>query len=291
MANGPVGTGTVSRLVLSTGGAGTVAHNEARGIDDFAESISDRKGSRTQQIAMSKPRKQKTTTKTVKGDQTKALILETALEMFRERGYEETTMRAIAEKAGVSLGNAYYYFGSKEHLIQAFYRRLHEEQLAVSEPALENENSLKARLLTVMRLKIDIMNPYHQFAGVLFKTAAHPQSPLNPFSDESDPVREASIQLFNKVLEGATARIPKDLRAELPYLLWVYHMGIVLFWIHDPSPKHRRTYRLIDHTVDLLDKLIHLASNPFMRPLRKQALRLIFEIREALPDEPESEEA
>jgi hypothetical protein len=41
---------------------------------------------------------------------------------------------------------------------------------------------------------------------------------------------------------------------------------------------------LIEHTVDLLDKLIHLASNPFMRPLRKQALRLVAEIREALPD-------
>jgi AcrR family transcriptional regulator len=232
-------------------------------------------------------RKKKDATKTGKGDQTKALILETALEIFRERGYEETTMRAIAQKAGVSLGNAYYYFRSKEYLIQAFYQRLHDDHLGVAEPALANDQTLKARLLTVMRLKIDNLNPYHQFAGVLFKTAAHPDSPLNPFSDESDPVREQSIQLFDKVLEGSKARIPKDLRAELPYLLWVYHMGIVLFWIHDGSPKHRRTYRLIDHTVDLLDKLIHLASNPFMRPLRKQALRLVEEIREALPDETE----
>jgi AcrR family transcriptional regulator len=232
--------------------------------------------------------RKKKTAKTLKGDQTKALILETALEIFRERGYEETTMRAIAEKAGVSLGNAYYYFRSKEYLIQAFYQRLHDEHLAAALPALEKADTLKARLLTVMRLRIDIMKPYHQFAGVLFKTAAHPESPLNPFSDESDPVREASIELFAKVIEGTKARIPKDLRAELPYLLWIYHMGIVLFWIHDPSPNHRRTYRLIDHTVDLLDKLIHLASNPFMRPLRKQALRLVDEIREALPEESET---
>ena len=233
--------------------------------------------------------RKKKTTKTVKGDQTKALILETALEMFRERGYEETTMRAIAQKAGVSLGNAYYYFRSKEYLIQAFYQRIHDDHLAVSEVALEQGHTLKARLLTVMRLKIDTLKPYHQFAGVLFKTAAHPKSPLNPFSDESDPVRQASIQLFDKVVEGTTARIPKDLRAELPYLLWVYHMGIVLFWIHDPSPKHQRTYRLINHTVDLLDKLIHLASNPFMRPLRKQALKLVDELRDAaesLDDDP-----
>jgi AcrR family transcriptional regulator len=233
--------------------------------------------------------RKKKTDKISKGDQTKALILETALEMFRERGYDETTMRAIAQKAGVSLGNAYYYFRSKEYLIQAFYQRLHESHLAAALPALENDKTLKARLLTVMRTKIETMKPYHQFAGVLFKTAGNPQSPLNPFADETDPVRDQGIQLFATVLEGTKARIPNDLRAELPYLLWVYSMGVVLFWIHDQSPKHRRTYRLIDHTVDLLDKLIHLASNPFMRPLRKQALRLVEEIREALPDGDESE--
>ncbi|MCA1579719.1 MAG: TetR family transcriptional regulator [Acidobacteria bacterium] len=234
--------------------------------------------------------RKKKATKTLKGDQTKALILETALEIFRERGYEETTMRAIAEKAGVALGNTYYYFRSKEYLIQAFYQRLHDEHLAASLPALEKKETLKARLQAVMRLRIDVMKPYHQFAGVLFKTAAHPQSPLNPFSDESDPVRDQSIALFAKVVEGTKARIPKDLQAELPYLLWLYQMGVVLFWIHDPSPNHRRTYRLIDHTVDLLDKLIHLASNPFMRPLRKQALRLVAEIREALPDDEDEEQ-
>lgn len=228
-------------------------------------------------------------TKTVKGDQTKTLILETALEMFQERGYNETTMRAVAQKAGVSLGNAYYYFHSKEHLIQAFYQRMHDSHLAAALPALESEKTLKARLLTMMRTKMETMEPYHQFAGVLFKTAANPDSPLNPFSDETDPVRDASIQLFAKVLDGEKIRIPTDLRAELPYLLWVYSMGVVLFWIHDRSPKHRRTFRLVDHTVDLLDKLIHLASNPFMRPLRKQALRLVQEIKESLPDGDENE--
>jgi AcrR family transcriptional regulator len=38
-------------------------------------------------------------------------------------------MRAIAERAGVSTGNAYYYFGSKEELIQEFYLRNHARHL------------------------------------------------------------------------------------------------------------------------------------------------------------------
>jgi len=226
---------------------------------------------------------------TNKGGQTKALILETALEMFRERGYEQTTMRAIAQKAGVSLGNAYYYFHSKELLIQAFYHRTHEEHLSASMPMLEKEVTLKARLLAVMRLKVATLEPYHEFAGVLFKTAAHPESSLNPFAADSDPVRRASIQLFEDAIEGSNARIPKDLRAELPYLLWLYHMGIILFWIHDSSRKRARTYRLIDHTVDLVDRLVSLASNPLMRPLRKKALSLIDEVREGIPDDLEND--
>jgi len=219
-------------------------------------------------------------TKTQKGEQTKTLILDAALQIFHERGYEETTMRAIAKKAGVSLGNAYYYFGSKEHLIQAFYHRTHEQHVAAlsARPA---ETNLKARLLTVMRLKISTLEPYHEFAGVLFKTAANPQSPLNPFADQSDPVRSESIAVFADLVEHANVRIPKDLKAELPYLLWMYHMGVVLFWIHDASLQQARTYRLIDLTVDLLDRLISLASNPLMRPVRKRALRLIEELREA----------
>jgi AcrR family transcriptional regulator len=234
-------------------------------------------------------RKQKSV-KTQKGDQTKSLILETALGIFEERGYEQTTMRAIAEKAKVSLGNAYYYFPSKEHLIQEFYHRTHELHLAASGPALEGVQTLKARLLTVMRLKVETIERYHEFADVLFKTAANPESPLNPFSDESDRVRTESTNLFAQVIDGAKTRVPKDLREELPFLLWVYHMGIILFWIHDRSPKHRRTYRLIEHSVDLLDKLISLASIPLMRPLRRQALRLIDEVKAGIPDDdPESD--
>lgn len=65
-----------------------------------------------------------------KSEQTRALILETAMRLFQERGYDKTTMRAIAQEAGVSVGNAYYYFAGKEHLIQGFYDRIAAEHRA-----------------------------------------------------------------------------------------------------------------------------------------------------------------
>lgn len=241
-------------------------------------------------MAKSSQKKTARVIKTRKGKQSRSNIVNTALDLIRERGYEETTMRAIAEKAGVSLGNAYHYYPSKAHLIQAFYHLTHEEHLAASRPILEAESSLKDRLLKVMRLKVSTLEPYHQFAGVLFRTAADPQSPLNPFADESAAVRNDSIRLFAELVDSSKTRVPNDLKAELPYLLWLYHMGVILFWIHDSSPKQRRTYRLIDRTADLLDKLISLASNPLMSPVRKRALRLVKELRENVGDDSSIEE-
>jgi AcrR family transcriptional regulator len=217
---------------------------------------------------------------TPKGEQTRALILETALDLFREKGYEETTMRAIAQRAGVALGNAYYYFRSKEHLIQAFYARSHEEHLAAARPVLERERSLAARLKGVVYAKIQTAEPYHRFSAILFKTAADPQSPLSPFSPESNATRRESTALFAEVLEGSTTRVPQDLAAELPNLLWLYLMGIVLFWIHDDSPGRRRTYTLVNHTVDLVARAIGLAGNPLLAPLRRRVLALLRELKQ-----------
>ena len=218
--------------------------------------------------------------KTRKGEQTRARILECALAMFRERGYDGTTMRAIADGAGVSLGNAYYYFASKDHLIHAYYERSHEDHLTACTPILDTERDLKRRLAGVLKAKIETSRPYHRFAGQLFKTAADPHSPLSPFSAESQPVRSESTELLARVLHGSSTRVRGKLARELPELLWTYQMGIILYWIHDDSEDCRRTHRLIDHTTDLVVRLIRLSRLPGMRPLVQRAFKLIAELRE-----------
>jgi AcrR family transcriptional regulator len=231
----------------------------------------------TARTATAPPRE--VTKKPRKSEQTRAKILEAALERFRERGYEETTMRGIAEAAGVAVGNAYYYFKSKEHLIQAFYERTHDEHLAASREVLDRERGLRERLLGVMRAKLDTIMVYHQFAGVLFKTAADPKSPLNPFSEESQPVRRQSTELFAEVLAGADTRLTAELTAELPNLLWIYHMGIVLYWIHDKSPGCARSYRLMERSVRLVLRLVSLFQFPLLRPFLRELLTLVAELR------------
>ncbi len=220
---------------------------------------------------------------TGKGRKTRARILDAALDLFRENGFEGTTMRAVARRAGVSLGSTYYYFASKEHLIQQFYQRTHDEHLAVCRAPLADQPELAARLRLVLTSKIETSMPYHRFAGVLFKTAADPQSPLSPFSSESTPVREQATALMAEVVAGARQRVPKGLAQELPNLLWLYLMGILLFWVHDGSPACRRTYRLIDGTVPLVCRLIKASGLPLVGDLAASVVAVVTDLRKDDP--------
>jgi AcrR family transcriptional regulator len=213
--------------------------------------------------------------RTARGEDTRQRIVDAALALFRERGYDDTTMRAVAERAGVALGNAYYYFASKDDLLQAYYLRSHEAHAERVKPVLAREKTLEARLAGVLSAKVEGEEPYHRFAGLLFRSAADPQSPLNPFSPQSNSTRQKATKLMAEVLAGSKQRIPKDLAARLPELLWLFEMGVILFWIHDTSPGRVRTHALIAQSTALVVKLIGLASNPLLAPLRKRALALL----------------
>ncbi|WP_442874933.1 TetR/AcrR family transcriptional regulator [Actinoplanes sp. NBC_00393] len=214
-----------------------------------------------------------------RGEQTRQAILETALRLFRERGYADTTMRAIAKEAGVAVGNAYYYFDSKEHLIQGFYDHLQSEHRLAAAPVLATERDFAARLRGVLHAGIDVNAPYHSFAATFFKTAAEPSSPLSPFSPESSPARDASIDLFRQVLDGSTAKVDSELREHLPELLWLSWMGVTLFWVYDKSPQQRRSRRLIDGAVPLIDRLVGLSRLRVLRPALRQVLDLLNNVR------------
>src|SRR5947207_2068040 len=170
-----------------------------------------------------------------KSARTRTAIIDAALRLFRERGFDATTMRAIATEAGVSVGNAYYYFQSKEQLVQEFYNQAQLDHVAAARPVLASERDLTARIVGVAGAWLDTIEPYRPFAGKFFKNAAEPTSPLSPFSAESSPARTAAIELWREVLDGSDAKVPKRIRGALPELLWLYHMGIVLFWVHGPT--------------------------------------------------------
>jgi AcrR family transcriptional regulator len=216
--------------------------------------------------------------KTRRGEASRAAILSAALDLFQERGYEATTMRAIAERAGVSLGGSYHYFPSKEHLVLEFYRHTHELHLAAITPMLAREKDLTARLRGTIRAVVVTCEPFHAVAGSIFSTVANPASPLNPFGGAARPLRDEVVALYAEVVRGSNARIAPDIAEMLPLTLWLYQMAILYFWIFDSSPGRLRTLEVIDETSELIVRLLSLANLPVLRGSRRRVLALIQEV-------------
>ena len=214
-----------------------------------------------------------------RSEATKAAIIEAALDLFREQGYEQATMRAIAARAGVSVGNAYYYFASKEHLIQAFYDRAQVEHAAAAADTLRTTTDLTERITGVVSAWIDVMEPYRAFAATFFKHASDPRSPLSPFSPESGPARETAIALWRQVVTGSQPRLPRNLQDRGPELLWLYFMGLVLFWVHDQSDDAGRTRLMTTRTAPMLVRALGLARLPVIRATVNDLLHLVADLQ------------
>jgi AcrR family transcriptional regulator len=215
-----------------------------------------------------------------KSARTRSTIIDAALRLFRERGYEATTMRAIAAEAGVSVGNAYYYFSSKEELIQGFYDRAQDDHAAAARPVLDGSADLTARIVGVVEAWLTTMEPFRPFAAKFYKHAAEPTSPLSPFSPDSSPARTAAVELWREVLEGSTTRIPRRLRDDLPEMVWLYFMSIVLLWVHDPTPDGSATRHVVATSAPLVVRAIELARLPVVSGLLDDVVILITQIRQ-----------
>ena len=93
-----------------------------------------------------------------RGDETRLQIVETALDMFGQGGFEKTSTRAIADRAGVNLGSITYYFGSKKGLYRAcaehiatYGEKASEALLAEIEKAVSDQKLRRADLLALLR--------------------------------------------------------------------------------------------------------------------------------------------
>jgi AcrR family transcriptional regulator len=210
-----------------------------------------------------------------KSEETRARILEAALKLFRERGFDVATMRDIANEAGVATGGAYYYFPSKEAIVMDFYRRSSAEMQPQLEAELQKHAALESRLRSLIQIKLATFAPNRSVLRALLRNGADPAHPLSPFSAETREIRDIDLAWFTRILDDCGIRIPKDLAPHLPRLLWFFQMGVIYFWVVDDSPEQERTGRLLPLAAKSVAALIRISALPLMRPVRKASLELI----------------
>ena len=183
-------------------------------------------------------------------------------------------MREIAAEAGVATGAAYYYFDSKEAIVLAFYNQAQKEMEPLLEEALTSARDLKQRIQALLEIKLKYFEPNRRLLGAL-SSHADPEHPLSPFGPQTTSMRERDMKLFDRALSGQRTRITADLRPHLPRVLWLYQMGIILFWIYDHSAAQKRTRALLDKGVFIIARLIKLSAFPLLTPVRRMVVDLV----------------
>lgn len=206
---------------------------------------------------------------------TEGKILTAALRLFRESGFEDTTMRDVAREAGVATGAAYYYYPSKEAIVLGFYARASESMQPKIEGALFAAKSLEDRIRELIAVKLEHFAPDRSVLRALLRNGADPQQPLSPFGKATADIRNVDIAWFEHILVDCGVRIPRDLLPHLPGILWFFQMGIIFFWVIDDSKEQERSHRLLKLSSRIVAGLIKLSAVPLMKPLRKTVLQVV----------------
>ena len=198
------------------------------------------------------------------GEKTKELILARALDLFRKRGFEATTMRDIAKAAGLATGAAYYYFPSKEAIVSAYYDQVQQLHASKVREGLVGKEGLGERIAFVMHSKLEILKEDGKFLGALFRYSGEPGHPLSVFGKATEAQRKQSKEIFGEALAGT--EISEELKELLPWGMWLAHLGMILYFIHDESEGQSRTHRLIDRVAQMLGGLAELTNSPLVSP-------------------------
>jgi AcrR family transcriptional regulator len=188
---------------------------------------------------------------TSKALRTRGRILEAALALFAEGGYEATTMRDVARESGASLGLAYRYFASKEEFALALYMRLAEESEEWSREGLVG-GTVAERFERAMVVKLDQVSPHRGPLAALMSRALDPDSPTSALGEGTAAVREKMGGVFLEVVRGASDAPGERQTRELGNVLYALHLAILLYWFHDRTPGARATRDLVGSAREML---------------------------------------
>ncbi len=127
-------------------------------------------------------------------------LVDAAERLFSQKGYSDTSVDDICEKVGVAHGLFYYYFDTKEEIIEAITERMIDE--------LEN---VLIKIVEDSFLRAD--EKFIRFMTMAFQRKRDKPYMVSYYNKEKEP--KVYYQLFNKTVEATT-----------PYLTEIVERGI-----------------------------------------------------------------
>src|SRR5215831_19749859 len=191
-------------------------------------------------------------------EKTKQAILKAALELFAEKGFYNTSTRAISRKAGIAEGTLFNYFETKEDLALYFFEREMDEVIEwyKGNPRMKRAD-LPERLFAIIHHSLERLEPYEEFIGAVYLRALAPSSKLSPWRLQNQERELRYLRFIRDILAEAESedRLPPlgDLGA---YAFRLFHLAIITYWLQDPSRDKEQTLALLDRCLKLAERIL-----------------------------------
>lgn len=124
-------------------------------------------------------KKKKTATRSRSYDpvQTRAMIIAAGLKLFERDGFSGTSVKGIADEAGVTKGAFYHHFESKEDLLLLIHHDYIDYQLSVIETALAEEDTPTEQLRKIITAILHAIEKYHENVTIFFQERRYLSGP------------------------------------------------------------------------------------------------------------------
>ena len=144
-------------------------------------------------------------------------LLRIAAGLFAERGFRNTTVRDIADAAGILSGSLYHHFDSKESMVDEILSSFQTELFAGYDEILGGDLDARAKIEAAVRLSFRAIDEHHDEVAI-FQNEADQLSRSERFgylADRNEQSRDVWLTLLRSgVAEGA---LRSDLDVELVY--------------------------------------------------------------------------
>jgi AcrR family transcriptional regulator len=213
---------------------------------------------------------------TLQGAEARERLYRAAVGLMARQGYESTTLRQVAAEAGVSPGLLYRYFPNKRAVIIALYEELSSNFAgrAAEMPA----GRWRDRFVFALKASLEELAPHRMpLKGLVPVLVGDPEEGV--FAKGTAFSRLRVQRVFEDAVVSASDSPPRALAQALGRLLYMLHLGVLLWWLLDKSPRQRATTAL----VSLLEQLLPSAAMALRLPaVRRFVIAMDGQVSEAL---------
>lgn len=154
-----------------------------------------------------------------KKQQTRKAIIDAAVKLFTEKGFEQTSMNELARAAGVGKGTIYGYFKAKEEIFLAYCEAELDFAFEALDRKLDEEASLVDQLVAYMMGQITFVTANREFGRIFAREMTFPGENTRLRS------RDLDMRYLNKLGEVlGRAQLCGELPAESELLLLIAHL-------------------------------------------------------------------